>query len=480
MSDTTQAIDLGCCSETEPTNPKKEMFRRRKKPAGLQLYQVSNPIPDEVRDTDEITTLFKKWNFVPYAGTTKHSGQSLLIWYLMLAQLSSTHNACISKKLKYAVGGKGTFIRSTDPEWDTGEEVQQLSTSEKTQYRDKINEFIEFEGGIGKFSRRAGWSYETTGNTWVEMTYSETIGIGRVHLKVHRVTHCLYVNTPPGEMRVVAISPIWEEQYLNKHEPRYVPLYPMFVEKDGLKHTMFHLKNGDNTWYGRPESQGSDLYKYREVQDAIYQIKQAGANFTGQLIIEVEDDDPDVNAAIEDEKAEKSGFDSFADRFEQNYTQKADNPQSVLVTARPYGSRPMFVFQVAPNTNENWYKVTGDISEQKIMQSHGCTPRFMGKEVAGGFSQDVFVSDYVMNMEPIINELRNELTRFINSQVTVAWLELLNQPDLNQVSITFMPPIQKDVEDFRNKVNQPRTQLQPQQTTESSPTQNQPRQEPNA
>lgn len=457
---TTTTVDLDCCGESEPTNPKKDVFNRRRRQVGLQLYQVKNPIPDEVCDPDEIQTFFKKWNFVPYAGTTTHSGQMLLVWYLMLAQLSATHNACISKKLKYAVGGKATPVRSEDPEWDTGEESQPLSSPEKTNYRDTVNEFIDFDGGVTKFHRRIGWAFEATGNAWVEMSYSQTLGVGRVSLKAHRVTHCLYLNTKPGEMRVVAISPKWEDNYLNKNQPRYVPLYPNFVQdENGILRTMFHLKNGDNSWYGRPESAGADLYKYREVQDAMYLVKQAGANFTGQLIIEVEDDDPEYAAAIEDESAKHVGFAGFADRFEKNYTQKADDPQSVLVTARPYGSKPMFVFQVSPNTNQDWYKVTGEIAEQKITRAHGCTPRFMGFEVANGFSQDVFVSDYVMNMEPVINSLRDEITGISNDALSVAWLELLNKPEMNEISISFMPPIQMAIEQYKTSAQQPQIQV---------------------
>jgi len=450
MSANTATVDLECCGDTAATNPKKEVFRRHRKPTGLQLYAVANPIPDEVRDTDELQKMFTKWKFVPYAGTSSYSGQMLLVWYLMLAQLSPTHNACINKKLKYAVGRKGAFVRSEDPDWHTGEETQALTTGEATKYRDAIKMFFEFSGGVVKFHRSLGWAYEATGNAYIEMVYAETLGEGRVFLKAHKVTHCLYLATEPGEMRIMAISPIWEEKYLKKHEPRYVPLYPNFVkDEDGNLRTMFHLKNGGE-WYGRPESQGADLYKYQEVQSAMYQIKQAGANFTGQMIIEVEDDDPETNGALEDSNAQKVGFNGFQERFEQNYTNKADDPQAVLVTARPYGSRPMFVFQVSPNTNQEWFKVVGEIAEQKIMQAHGCTPRFMGKEVAGGFSQDVFVSDYVINMEPVINELRDELTRFSNSAISAAWLELLNKPDLNGISITFLPPIQSALDEFRN------------------------------
>lgn len=466
MAENSATVDLDCCGGASVTNPKKEVFRRNRKPVGLQLYAVKNPIPDEVRDPSEIQKVFTKWKFVPYAGTSSYSGQMLLVWYLMLAKLSPTHNACISKKLKYAIGRKAAFIRSEDPDWHTGEEAQALSTGEAVTYRDAIKTFFEFSGGVVKFHRSLGWSYEATGNAFIEMVFSETLGEGRVFLKAHKVTHCLYVATEAGEMRVIGISPIWEEKYLKKHEPRYVPVYPNFVkDENGNLRTMFHLKNGGE-WYGRPESEGADLFKYQEVQNAMYQIKQAGANFTGQLIIEVEDDDPETNGALEDEGAQKVGFNGFQERFEQNYTNKADDPQAVLVTARPYGSRPMFVFQVAPNTNQDWFKVVGEIAEAKIMQAHGCTPRFMGKEVAGGFSQDVFISDYVINMEPVINELREELTRFSNSAISAAWLELLNMPDKNEISITFLPPIQSALDEFRKGQQ---AKMQPQQPASQQP-----------
>jgi len=447
---TQTTLDLDCCGPTDTSNPKQQLYQRRR-PDRLPMYDVKNPIPGEISDPTDIQDVFRKWNLVPYAGTTMKSGQMLLVWYLMLAQLSPTHNACISKKLKYAVGGKATPTRLTDSEWDVGEQANPMTESEKTAYRDSVNEFIEFEDGISKFHRRIGWSYEATGNAWVEMKYSQTMEQGRVHLECKKVTSCLYLNTKHDEMRVVAISPKWDDAYLRKHEPRYIPLYPNFSQdEDGTMRTMFHLKNGSNDWYGRPESQGSDLYKYREVQDALYLVKQAGANFTGQLIIEVEDDDPEYAPAVEDEKAQNAGFAGFADRFERNYTAKSDDPQSVLITARPYGSKPMFVFQVAPNTNENWYKVTGDISQDKIITSHGCTLRFMGKDAANGFSTDAFVSDYVMNMEPVINELKSEITKFTNDQLTVAWMELLNKPELNDFSVTFMPPIQSSIDNYKN------------------------------
>lgn len=450
-------IDSDCC-ESPVTNPKKDLKARHHRNTRVQLLGLKNPMPEELEDVSDLRNLFLDLNLVPYAGTTDWSGDSLLSLYLMLAQLSPTHNACISKKITYAVGGKATVTGEWDPDWDVGEANEiQMSTAQKAEYRDAVKEFFDFKGNIRTFHQRAAWSYEAVGDAWAEMSYAETLGVGRVNVRNHRCTHCKYVNGKPGEMDIVAISPVWDAAYLKKNPARLVPIYPMFTRgEDGVLRTMFHLKNGDNRWYGRPESRGSDLYKYREVQDAIYLIKQASANFTGQLLIELEDDDPQF--ALDEDEAEEAGYPDLAERFEDNYTQKSDQPQAVVVSARPYGGRPMFVFQLAPNTAQEWYKVTGELAEQKIVRSHGVNLRFMSFDVAAGFSTETYISDYLINAEPAINKLRDDITGWSNAILTAGW-KLLNKENLwNKRSVTFMPPIQGLIEEYRKKqtmLNQP-------------------------
>ncbi len=451
-------LDANCCGENTAANPKKDYLGKRNRSAGMHLFSAKNPIPEEIEDHEELRLLFSRWNFVPFSGTHEASGQSLLAWYLMLAKLSSTHGAAISKKIKYAFGSTGRFVRVEDPQWSISEDKKPLTSQEEIAYRDALNEYIEFDDGVKYVHRMAAKSYEETGNAWVELSFSSVNGVGRAKIKNHKVTHCLYVNTKKGEPKIIAISPIWTDDYLHRNKPRYVPKYPMFEkEPDGTLRTMFHLKNGEG-WYGRPESQMADLYKYREVQDAIYLVKQSAANFTGQLIIEVEDENPE----FQDAESQEEGYESFADQFVKNYTAKADDPQSVLVSTRPYGSDPMFVFQISPNTNENWYKVTGEMSQDKILLAHGVTRRFMGMDAANGFSTDAFVSDYVMNMEPVISEMRDNITQFINGIVSVIWLELLNKPELNQYSITFTEPIRKAIDEYKTASANSQQPTQPQ------------------
>lgn len=443
-----QNIDLNCCGDTEPTNPKTDIFTRKTKKAD-HFFGLRNPIPDEVKDSHELKNIFKSWNLVPYAGNTANSGHSLLAWYLMLAKLSPTNAAAITKKIKFAVGGKAGVVRATDPDYSTGEEISPVSTQEAKAFIDTLKEYVSFNGGVSRFHRAIGWQYESTGNSFMELTLATVNGQTRAALKAHKTTHCLYVNTKNDPAKVVAISPVWTDKYLDKNPPRLVPIYPLFTtDDDGNLRTMFHLKNGENDWYGRPSSEGADIYKYREVQDAIYQVRASATNFTGQLVIEVEDDDPQFAPVVDDKDAQYAGSDSFVDRFEKNFTQQADNPQSVVIASRPFGSRPMFVFQVAPNTKESWFKVTGEIAEMKIIRAHNITPRFLGLDVSSGFSTDVYISDYVLNVQPIIEELHNEIMSFSNMALTAIW-DAIGRNDLNQFSLRFTPPIQSTIDEFK-------------------------------
>lgn len=443
-----------CCEEgtTVVPNPMIE-HRGGRKSKRVNLFDAENPIPNEIKDTDELQKVIAEYRLVPYAGSSQHSGDTLLDWYLMLVKLSPTQSAAIQKITKYVVGSRVKIVAAEDPEFDSGAPLADLSVAEKEAYAQAIKETIEYKDGIRSFHKKLQSAMSGTGNAWAELSISTVNGQTRAAIKYVKVTDVRYIATKPGELRAVAVSPKWDSEYLRKNPPTKLPIAPTFLKgKDGVLRTMFHLKSGDGNWYGRPDSEGAAMYAYREVQDAIYLIKQAAGNFVGQLIIEVEDDDAGT-PAIDNAAAQQSGFDSFATRMEENYTNKGSEPQAVLVTARPIGSRPMFVHQVKPNTNEAWYKVTGEISEQKIVREHCLTLRFMGFDVAGGFGANSFVEDYVMNVEPIISEHRATLMAFSNSILSLVW-EVAGKPELNKYSITFESPIQTQVNQYKQNGNQ--------------------------
>ena len=117
--------------------------------------------------------------------------------------------------------------------------------------------------------------------------------------------------------------------------------------------------------------------------------------------------------------------------------------------SRPFGATPMTTLQLSPNTKENWFVKIGEKDEGVIMRAHSCTKRFLGFDVKAGLSgSESFINDYILNMEPVINEFRNDVTNFTNRILTAIW-DIVARPELNDISLSFASPIQSAVEDYK-------------------------------
>ena len=463
------------CVESATYNPK--MDTRGKRRAGMfQVFNsLKNPFPAEVKDSGELKKFFKKYNLVPFAGSYKETGHALLGFYHMLYDLSPTHSSCINKKSAFAFGSRPTATAAIDPNFDTGEETQDLPAQTKAMYRDALYQYVSFDRPIRQFHRQLATNFQADGNGWIKMKVSTVNGETRAVLELHSQENVLYVNNDPGQPRHVAISPIWTESYLNENPPDIVAMYPNFTRQaGGVMATMFHLKAGDGNWYGRPESQGSVFAQYSEVQNTFYRIRSSYGEFTGKIIIEAEADDPKLEADASDTDAREVGFANDQHRFEYNFTNKSDDPQAVYVTYRPYGARPMFVFSVPPNTKEKYFQVIKGLDEMDILRSHGCTLRFMAYDVSGGFSNDVFLDDYMLYVQPVIEDLRMTVLGFVNQPLTALW-QIIGRNELNQYSLSFTSPVTDDIEQYRERRN--RIQLPVNDPTQPS-NQNQNQQRP--
>ncbi len=445
-----QTVDLGNCGTTTATNPKQDLWTRSSRSkSAMSLFDVQNPILEECKDDRKMEGFFKRWPFVPYAGNRLQSGHKLLSFYTMLYKLSPTHGACINKKTAYSVGGRVKIVRALDPTWNIPSDNVDVSTADQIRYRDSINQYIDFKDGLQSFHRTICNNFQAIGEAYVEMSVSTVMGQTKISCKVHGRENVLPGDIEDLSFDVYGISKQWDEDYLKTHDPRLVPAYPEFTQdEDGVLHTMFFLKNGDAKYHGRPASESADIYKYREVQDSIYVTKQAANSFTGTMIIEVEGGE--VTDAIDNEGAQAAGFEDFASQFQDNYSQKSDRPQGVVLTERPFGSTPMKVEQIKPNTNERFYDVMGDRAIGYITRAHNVTPRFIGQESSNGFSDNAYLQDYLTNVEPAIADLRETITDFTNGIINSAW-DYLGMTAMKEYSITFDNPIQAMIDAFKTQ-----------------------------
>ena len=121
-----------CCPDTDLTGFHPRNFRGyTRKGNPLRLYEIENPIPNEVKDTDKIRDFFRRYPFIPYAGFDRFTAHSLLQRMIDMKHLSVTHGSCIESKKRFAFGAKIDVIRNFNPVFDLGEDEESVDIATK-------------------------------------------------------------------------------------------------------------------------------------------------------------------------------------------------------------------------------------------------------------------------------------------------------------------------------------------------------------
>ena len=452
---TTETL-YGSCPPDETINPKGYFNRNRV--TDFRFGQPKNPVAAQIEDGAELKRFFQHYRdvYVPYAGTNEYTSHALRAFLASLSELSPTKNACINKIESFCFGGKVSLIRRLDPVYELEGEGEELVNAEKQAFYSFLKSISVFaaDGGAISFRRMAKSNFRDlkgVGEYFIELQKSSLGGFPRFSAIIRKPYHCMYLATALGEDRWVAISPYLNLDYLNRNAPDMVPAYPNWIDEGGIMRSMVHVKQGDGFWYGRPDDIGSMMDQYYEFQVADYKSKQTRSAFTGQAFIEVEDDNPEY--AMGDSSAANAGFDGLANQFEQNFTNKSEDPQSVILSTRPYGSKEAFVFQFSPNTNEQWYQVTEDRAEANIIKANQISRRLLGMDVSAGMNVDAWMSEFEIWSATVGNAYQEFVAEAVNNIILYEAAAHFGREDMLQYSLKFNNPFSEMLKQRRDANN---------------------------
>lgn len=415
---------------------------------GFELIDFQ--LPFEVLDPEDLLDTWSGRKIVPYSGSMTKSGDNLLNFYNSMASDGTTSNACIEAKKIVGFGNKCKIVKRTDSYFDIDGEADEVVSKELSK---KYIEFVNNidwgrDGNIMDCSINQYVEWEKNGNMWIEINLIE-VGTERISKLIRRETaHCRYKFVDNKQTNTVLYSIKWDNTYLSKNEPREIPLYPAAIKEKGVIKTIIHVKNG-NYWYGRPPSKGSILNQYNEYQNMYYLCRITGKEFTGKVIIEVEDDAPNNNRLINNRRDKAAGFGGTLDRFERKFTQSSNNPSTVILTTRPSGSRPMEVKQILPNTNEKYYKVMNEINAQQIITSHSWSPRLLGGGAGSLFTSQVYVDELKVK-DATTNLFNQNKVHYIISSAIKECIMWQGEDKLMDVTHQYVSPYLKLIENEKN------------------------------
>lgn len=385
-------------------NPRKHLPQNKKKKSfNFSFADIDNPIDEEIKDSETLTNTFNTFNVVPYAASGSATCDSLLSWVNAMKTLSSTSGACHNRIKEFALGGKVMVVKMEDPVFLTNTDEKELDGGVQENYIEFVND-INFD-----YNDVKGTMYDTwmqNGNIWLELVVTETAGVKASSIIAHKTEHCKYIATKKGEPKLVVLSEEWDDKYL-KENGEVVALYPNYIDEgNNVKRTIIHVKNGKYKWYGRPMWIGGWLSCYREYQDTTYLVKQSASNFAGQHFIEIEDGDvKNVNKSDEGK--------STIDMIEEKMTSKSDDPQSVMLTSRPFGSKEAFIYSFPANNSQGFYVGMRRIYRPAIIENYGWSERLLGNAVSEGFS-DGYLSDLKTKEAGVLSNVRNTVDSAMN------------------------------------------------------------------
>lgn len=355
-------------------------------------FELRNPIPDEIADIDQIKNLYSNFGWIPFAGYANDSKDTLLRFINNLALLSPTLSSCINGIGGFGFSGKIDLIQDDDYEFDLSNSSDALSLSQDLGNTSK-NKFVKLIRGINlsglswnKLPRVLYQSYHNTGNSYMSITLTKVAGKWYPSLKFHKPEFCRFKSPNTIVDKVIGISPVWTLSYIKKYPPIEYPVYPDYRETKDEIRTIIHLKEGTDTWYGKPRWWAAALDAFMQIKNKEYLLKAVHNAFSGQVLIELETDTD--STLLNEDEARKEGYKDSLDRLEQHMTAQGDKPSSIVILERPPGASPAHVVSFPINTNEKYYKETGLINRGNIIEVIGWDALLMGKDTTTGFSND--------------------------------------------------------------------------------------------
>lgn len=368
--------------------------------------RVISPIAAEVTDSAAIARSMKRYPIVPYAGSSKSSSHAWLDFFKSLAQQSVIHAACIRKKTTYAFG-------------------EAILVDEKgNEFVDELKEALSafsfsssIGTGISNFAKSVNAQIEATGFCVCIIRVSTVASVTKVSFSEVPSGWGLRFREANSGFDGFIISPSFEDEYLKKNEPELLPEFPSFKERDGVLISAAMLNAGGGVNYGRPPAIAACASAFESILNTTFRSYSSANAFVPKLILEFEAGDATTGpeSSSSSDIAGSLPANDFAQEFVKRYTNKGDDPPSIMVTERPVGASPVTAIKVEPQTGADYFEKIQKLNDDQVIAAHGCTHRFLGFESSGGFSEQQFLWDYVVNVKPVIDADRKRFLDWLHN-----------------------------------------------------------------
>lgn len=409
------------------------------------MFKLSNPLPQALRDTENLAEFYRGYNLVPYAGNTRYSGHSFLKILCDMYELSPSHANCIDDIRVWAFEGQLDVVRHRP-----GGRTEEVSEVEKDQFFEFLQSLGIDDQKVIDVTDQLFLNWKKTGTAYLHYREVTVGGTLRIFLDVLDTLNVMFLNTPKGEPRSVVIS---SDFFSGKFtdDPRLVRVYPSFTEGGQDRETVFVFKNkrDHSDWYGRPDSLQTLFWQFTEWSICNLTAKISNSETTAKVMLAMER--PDPNTIKKDDNPEEA-FEKMSLHLRQLTTNRGDfdSSESLGVVGYPYGSKePKAIKLEIPRDKDYMESVVGKASDY-IYATHGWSKVLNGFErpksnIGGNVLIDEFMSRNTSTIKP--NQRRWE--RHLQKVYQVI-SERAEQPQFSDMCHRFEDKVESLVESMKD------------------------------
>lgn len=433
------------CPPSEAYNPKQIGSYATNTRSGGAFGSIANPIEEEMRDIEMVR---KSYTLLPLISFFDNSDATLR-FFRNLKEFSPTQGSCIGDIGRYVLGGEINITRRKEEGlYQEGLDLSVTDIEKKAMgdFIKSVNPNFARRGFLQLFeiAKAVYQNRKTYGNAFIRVNMVQVGRSKYVYFESLDCEKCRYWATLANEPKTIAVSNLWNFDYLTRNPPELIGAYPHITDMgNGVQSTIIHdfEKAVGRDWYGLPDSINSLYWQYAEMQQGQYFTEGFASDFSGRVFIEYvgenSDEQVDFEQAIEDTFTNKAGVDK----------------KRIITRMRLPDDNAATVHEFQANTEHEFHNGVSDLSERAIIKSHAWNKILMGVPTAGklGLSAE-FYDIYEIKNNSLLNPLRHETMQGINTALSIAEEFLQGKTDLTDGISLGLKDLYQDLIINKNKL----------------------------
>jgi len=402
---------------------------------------LPSPIPNMVRDTEELRTFINDMQVVPVFCDNGNTGLGFLNLLFKLGRNSPSHASCIKSKANLSFGRinpatrqSGFFTNINAAEGATAQGIADLLKSIGL----KSSTII----GVTKAVYQ---SFEECGNAYLKMRVAVVGGEAQVSFEPIDYRYCLYLKEEKKGVRyLLRALGEWTAMDIARKMyevlPASTPENFNFQRNGSVYETILHVKNitFESAWYGSFPVMAAFNSIFMEWQLTDHIVREAANDWLARIIFFIEQEESLMNDAPDATVAEGQTSAALVRRtIERAVLKGSQSATGVAVMEYPNGTKEPLIKELPPMTNEKFHEYADKNATDKVFAMHNWSKVMAGwNAAASSIGGNVFADEFNIRNQTVIKPLQEEYAS-LWGHIFDAVAVLTERPDLNNAGIIF-------------------------------------------